>query len=258
MNENVSDGKGASRWRETVWASDVPNSIFAVTVLPSEVLEILVFDLCGWPVPVITTLYSEDDQRMIRLQGGDAQAFNEIVSEWQGPLFGFFLRNTRDEHLSEDLVQETLLRLYRNSWDYLPKGLFKGFLFRIARNLLIDHSRRGVNDVLIRRIQYRAFNGDGDDLDLMQQVPDDLCSPENRAVEREIAVAVGELLFQLPEEQRQTFLLHHYDSLTLSEVADAMETSLPTAKSRLRLAKEKLRNLLVCRGFSEEMFSETQ
>ena len=87
-------------------------------------------------------MYSEDDQRMIRLQEGDSTAFNELVSLWQGPLFGFFIRNTRDEHLSEDLVQETLLRLYRNCWDYLPKGLFKGFLFRIARNLVIDHSRR--------------------------------------------------------------------------------------------------------------------
>jgi DNA-directed RNA polymerase specialized sigma24 family protein len=55
-----------------------------------------------------------------------------------------------------------------------------------------------------------------------------------------------------PEEQRQTFLLHHYQSLTLSEVADAMQTSLPTAKSRLRLVKEKLRHLLVCRGFADE------
>jgi RNA polymerase sigma-70 factor (ECF subfamily) len=42
----------------------------------------------------------------------------------------------------------------------------------------------------------------------------------------------------------------------LSEVADAMETSLPTAKSRLRLAKEKLRHLLTCRGFTEDCFFE--
>ena len=61
-----------------------------------------------------------------------------------------------------------------------------------------------------------------------------------------------ELLDDLPEEQRQTFLMHHFDSLTLAEVADAMHTSLPTAKSRLRLAKEKLRYQLTCRGLAEE------
>ena len=194
---------------------------------------------------------------MIRLQAGDACAFNELVGVWQGPLFGFFLRNLRDQHLAEDLVQETLLRLYRHCWDYLPKGLFKGFLFRIARNLLIDHTRRAVHDVLIRRICGRVTNSDGEDFDLLQQVSVNLVPPIAVALQREVAEAVKELLQQLPEEQRQTFMLHHYDSLTLSEVADAMDTSLPTAKSRLRLAKEKLRHLLTCRGFADEFLSET-
>ena len=203
-------------------------------------------------------MYSEDDQRMIRLQEGDSTAFNELVSLWQGPLFGFFIRNMRDEHLSEDLVQETLLRLYRNCWDYLPRGLFKGFLFRIARNLIIDHSRRTTNDVLIRRVQGRAAGHDGAEFDLMQFIPQECASPLDRAVEREIAAAVQEILQELPEEQRQTFLLHHYESLTLSEVADAMQTSLPTAKSRLRLVKEKLRNILACRGFVDEIISENE
>ncbi len=206
----------------------------------------------------ISSTYSEDDQRMIRMQEGDATAFNELVSLWQGPLFGFFLRNTRDEHLSEDLVQETLLRLYRHCWDYLPKGLFKGFLFRIARNLIIDHSRRTTNDVLIRRVTAGIVRRDGEEFDLLQLIPETTASPFDRAVEREIAAAVRGMLQDLPEEQRQTFLLHHYQSLTLSEVADAMQTSLPTAKSRLRLVREKLRNLLVVRGFVDEIISENE
>ena len=197
-----------------------------------------------------------DDLRMQRLAENDPKAFDEIVREWQRPLFGFFFRNTRDEHLSEDLVQETLLRLFRNSWDYLPRGLFKGFLFRIARNLLIDHSRRAVHDVLIRRIQPRVAEGEDDPPDMMQLVPDDLLSPEGKAIEREISGIIQDLLTQLPDEQRQTFMLHYYDALTLSDVAAAMETNLPTAKSRLRLAREKLKYLLVCKGFPEEYFFE--
>jgi RNA polymerase sigma-70 factor (ECF subfamily) len=193
---------------------------------------------------------------MQRLAENDPLAFEEIVHEWQRPLFGFFLRNTRDEHLSEDLVQETLLRLFRNSWDYLPRGLFKGFLFRIARNLLIDQSRRAVHDVLIRRIQPRASHKDDDPKDITDFVPDDLLSPEGKAIEREIAEIIQDLLIQIPEEQRQTFTLHYYDSLTLSDVAAAMGTNLPTSKSRLRLAREKLKYLLVCRGFPEEYFFE--
>ena len=71
-----------------------------------------------------------------------------------------------------------------------------------------------------------------------------------------MAEVVNDLLNDLPEEQRETFSLHHFNSLTLSEVADAMQTTLPTAKSRLRLAKEKLKYQLSCRGFSEEPASK--
>ena len=206
----------------------------------------------------MSAMYSEDDQRMIRLQAGDSTAFNEMVSLWQGALFGFFMRNMRDEHLSEDLVQETLLRLYRNCWDYIPKGLFKGFLFRIARNLVIDHSHRAIHDVLMHSFRGRNLGRDGEEFDLLQFVPDDSASPFDRAMQQELASAVRKILQELPEEQRQTFLLHHYESLTLSEVADAMHTSLPTAKSRLRLVKEKLKSVLVCRGFGYEFFSENE
>ncbi len=199
--------------------------------------------------------YTEDDQRMIRLQEGDQTAFDDIVAAWQDALYGFFFRRTRDAQRSEDLVQETLLRLYRKAWDYVPTGRFRGWLFRVAHNLLIDSVRRQSNDALIRRVSGTVFR-DGEQTDLLSLMPDDVVSAEARVAESEIADVVSELLEDLPDEQRQTFMLHHFESLTLSEVADAMDTSLPTAKSRLRLAKEKLRYHLTCRGFAEEPVPE--
>jgi RNA polymerase sigma-70 factor (ECF subfamily) len=199
--------------------------------------------------------YNEDDQRMIRLQEGDAGAFDEIVAAWQSPLFGFFFRNTRDVQRSEDLVQETMLRLYRKAWDYIPTGRFRGWLFRVARNLLIDNVRRLSTDALVRKVTV-AKSSDGESVDILDLLPDDVVSADVRVDQQEVAEVVHELLQELPDEQRQTFTLHHFDSLTLSEVADAMETTLPTAKSRLRLAREKLRYQLTCRGFAEETVSE--
>ena len=194
--------------------------------------------------------YNDDDQRMIRLQEGDADAFDEIVVAWQGPLYGFFLKNTRDAQQAEDLVQDTLLRLYRKAWDYLPTGRFKAWLFRIARNLLIDNVRRTRRDALVHRVKSKPI--DGEPVDVLALMPDEIVSPLQRASEQEVCNVVDELLAALPDDQRQTFLLHHFESLSLPEVADVMETSLPTTKSRLRLAREKLRYQLTCRGFAEE------
>ena len=199
--------------------------------------------------------YNADDQRMIRLQEGDQHAFDEIVAEWQSPLYGFFFRNTRDAQRSEDLVQETMLRLFRKAWDYIPTGRFRGWLFRVARNLLIDNVRRQNTDALVRRVT-AAISPDGELTDLLSLLPGDTKSAELRVAEDELADTVREMLVELPEEQRQTFIMHPHHSLTLSEVADAMNTSLPTAKSRLRLAKEKLRYQLSCRGFGDESVSQ--
>jgi RNA polymerase sigma-70 factor (ECF subfamily) len=135
--------------------------------------------------------------------------------------------------------------------------LFKGFLFRIARNLLIDQSRRATNDVLIRSLRSRPFGRDGEELDPLSLVSGVEPSAEDQAIQREVNLAVQAILVTLPEEQRQTFVLHQYQSLTLSEVADAMHTSLPTAKSRLRLAKEKLRHLLTCRGYADDLVDQS-
>ncbi|QDT50925.1 ECF RNA polymerase sigma factor SigW [Symmachiella dynata] len=186
---------------------------------------------------------NNDDRLMIEIQAGNSCAFEELVDCYQAPLIGFFFRNTRDRQMSEDLTQETLLRVYSQSWDYLPMGRFRGWMYRIARNLMIDSIRRQSHDALIRAVQSR----DEDDNALARLVGE-VVSPEDQTHVKELAQIVDNLLQQLPELQRTTFVMHHYAGLTLSEVADATETTTSTAKSRLRLAREKLQEKLLSRG----------
>ncbi len=185
-----------------------------------------------------------DDQLMVRLQTGDSRAFDSLVERYQGQLLGFFFRNTRDRQLSEDLTQETFLRLHNQSWDFLPVGKFRGWLYRLARNLLIDNVRRQSHDALIKAVT----GTEQDEEDGLARLTEEILSPDSHADVREMAAIVDEMLRHLPEEQRLTFLLHHYGGLTLVEVADAMEANVPTTKSRLRLAREKLQEKLRARG----------
>jgi len=174
---------------------------------------------------------------MIRLQNGDQTAFEELVDKYRAPLEGFFTRNLKDRQLAEDLTQETLLKVYDRNWDYLPLGRFRGWMYRIARNLMIDKVRRQSNDVIILARKTRPADRD---LDPLNWIAGERLLPEEAASHQELADMVDGLLRELPEEQRLTFTLHHYCGLTLPEVAGIMETSVPTTKSRLRLAREKL------------------
>ncbi len=185
----------------------------------------------------------DDDQLMIRLQEGDSRAVETLVDRYQQSLINFFFTNTRDRQFSEDLTQETLLRVYDQAWDYLPSGRFRGWMFRIARNLLIDNIRRRSHDALVRSVR-----GTGDESCVLASLAEKIASPQEMADQNELAALVDELLQELPEDQRLTFTLHHFAELTLPEVAEIMHANAATTKSRLRLAREKLREKLSARG----------
>jgi len=187
--------------------------------------------------PVEPHTANDDDELMIRLQSGEHAAFELLVEKYRAPLEGFFNRNLRDRQLAEDLTQETLLKIYNQAWDYLPLGRFRGWMYRIARNLMIDKVRRQSNDVIILARKTRPADRE---LDPLNWIAGERLPPEEAASHHELAEMVDGLLRELPEEQRLTFTLHHYCGLTLPEVARIMETSVPTTKSRLRLAREKL------------------
>lgn len=193
---------------------------------------------------IVSQQLDEDDQLMVRLQEGDPHAFDEIVDRHSGPLYGFFLKNSRDTTLAEDLTQETLLRVYKQFWNYIPVGRFKGWMYRIARNLLIDNVRKRSHDCLVKAVKGKFE----DDTDLVSTVAGDALTPQQEANHGELKVLVDRLLDDLPEEQRLTFTLHHFGGLSLPEIAEVLDTSVPTTKSRLRLAREKLSGWLLERG----------
>jgi RNA polymerase sigma-70 factor, ECF subfamily len=195
---------------------------------------------------------TDDDQLMLRIQEGEHAAFDELVARYEGPLLGFFLRNTRDRHLAEDLAQETFLRIHEKAWDYLPTGRFRGWMFRIARNLRIDAHRRRSHDALLRAFQSSGSAPD----DALLRIVAELLPPAEQASYREVAELLDDLLSQIPEDQRETFTLHHYSGLALAEVAEITETNLATCKSRLRLAREKLSVLMARRGVKPSVSSQ--
>jgi RNA polymerase sigma-70 factor (ECF subfamily) len=121
----------------------------------------------------------EDDELMYLIQVGDRQAFERLVERYQGPLAHFFFRHLRDWQLAEDLTQETLIRVHNTAWDYLPRGCFKGWLFRIARNLMIDSTRRRSHDALVNAFRTQRPQDDTDTF--LERIAGGFILPEDKA-----------------------------------------------------------------------------
>jgi RNA polymerase sigma-70 factor (ECF subfamily) len=191
-----------------------------------------------------------DDDLMIRIQEGDDSAYNELVQRYYGMLFGFFLRNTRDPHQAEDLSQDTFLRIHSQAWEYIPQGKFKSWMFRIGRNIMIDDVRRQNRDALVHTFQSAQHH----DQDQLAQVVEELVLPEDVASMREFSDLLTLCLQDLPPDQRETLTMYYFSGLSLPEIAHILDANLATTKSRLRLAREKLKSALAEHGIKDQEF----
>jgi RNA polymerase sigma-70 factor (ECF subfamily) len=83
-----------------------------------------------------------DERLMLRFQGGDVRAFEELVRRHRTPVFSFLLRLVGDRGRAEDLCQETFLRVVAASERWEPRALFRTWLYAVARNQAFDEGRR--------------------------------------------------------------------------------------------------------------------
>ena len=83
-----------------------------------------------------------DEELMQLCSDGDNQALDHLFRRYQHPIYNYCLRFLRDPTKADDVLQETFLRLYSNRTSWKPMAKFSSWLYRIARNLCVDETRR--------------------------------------------------------------------------------------------------------------------
>lgn len=178
---------------------------------------------------------------MVAFQEGDAEAFDALVGRYQHALTNHFYRMCYDRGIAEDLTQETFLRVVRYRARYRPEATFRTFLFAVARNLFIDHYRS-------RKAAPKAVSADVRVNDEGATIADLIEGREEAAEERlevgELAEKVREATLELPEAQREVFLLVTEQGLKYREVAAVLGVPVGTVKSRVNAALTQLRGRL--------------
>lgn len=177
---------------------------------------------------------------MMAYQRGEAAAFTELVTRHEKPLWSFLRRLTRDDAMAEDLLQETFMRVIHSANSWRPDAKFTTWVYTIARNLSIDSARKQAH----RRA--RSLDGQGPrDEDssprLHERVARSDPDAERVVLNRELALSLERALAQLPEAQREVFLMREVLELPFAEIAKVVDASEATVKSRMRYALERLR-----------------
>ena len=181
-------------------------------------------------------LESESDESLLsRLARQDTTALDALYSRYGRTAFALAYRVLGNPEAAEDAVQEAFLAVWRRAGTYQEvRGSARAWLLTIVRNRAID---------LLRTRESRPKAGPP--LEEVGPLASSNGDPADDALRMVEASQVRAALAALPPEQRQAVELAFFSGLTYPEVAAVMNTPLGTVKSRMRLAMERLRGLLL-------------
>jgi RNA polymerase sigma-70 factor, ECF subfamily len=178
----------------------------------------------------------DDRECIVRYLSGDVEAMDAMVERYRRPLFGFVRSMSGSGADADEIFQETWFRALRSLSRYRSRN-FRAWLFRIARNLLIDRQRKRKPDLSID-----AENADG--VALGSVLPGSDAGPDEVAAALETGRRVGSAVARLPVEQREVFVMRVQSGLTFREIAVIQKVSINTVLARMQYALRKLREEL--------------
>ncbi|MBZ5621869.1 MAG: RNA polymerase sigma factor [Acidobacteriia bacterium] len=172
-----------------------------------------------------------DDDLLIRMRRGDEQAFVSLYRKRQAPLYRFALHMSGSATVAEDITQEVFLALFRDECGYDPdRGTLSGYLFGIARKLVLRHIERGRSDV--------ALETEGDDSAWPELAVHD--DPLVDLTRREGIDALRRAVQALPRRYREVVVLCDLEEVDYRDAAFVLGCPIGTVRSRLHRARALL------------------
>lgn len=186
-----------------------------------------------------------DEALMIRFQSGDRSAFALLVRRHQSPLYNFAVRQLRNPSAAEEVVQDAFVRVVHNAAEFKHASRFSTWLYTITRNLCIDHVRKRSlrNHPSLDEPKHGQSEG-GEGPTLGDRTADGRANVERTAVAGEIRERLLAAVDELPDEQREVFLLREVSNVPFKEIAEIVGVPENTVKSRMRYALERLQAAL--------------
>jgi RNA polymerase sigma-70 factor, ECF subfamily len=179
-----------------------------------------------------------DAELMLRVRSGDHASFSLLLERHRGPVIRFLDRMVQSQAVAEELAQEVFLRVYKSRGTYEPAAKFTTWLFRIATHLGLNWIRDGRNEKGQESLDEQTAEG------TIRQVPDRVRTVEQELVYQAKLREVRGAIESLPAKQRAAVLMHKYEEMEYSEIANVLRCSESAVKSLLFRAYEHLRSRL--------------
>jgi len=184
--------------------------------------------------PVVTEEQQTQEQAWAKAaQQGDQTAFMNIVQAYQKPVYNLCYRMLQDTTAAEDAAQETFLRVYTKIGSYNPNRKFSSWILSIASHYCIDRLRK-------RRFQLVSW----DDISPTRWFTAKEPEPEEYTLTDEWRGDIHQLVSLLPPDYRAVIVLRYWYEMSYDEIAETLNTTISTIKSRLFRARKMMAKIV--------------
>jgi RNA polymerase sigma-70 factor (ECF subfamily) len=183
----------------------------------------------------------EDDALVLALQAGREEAYERLISRFQQPVFNLAYRLLTDTGDASDVTQEVFLKVFRSIGTFRAQSALKTWIYRIAVNE--SHNRR--RWLFRHRHNEVGLEEEFEDSEPRERaIPDAGRSPFERAFDREKHALIEEALTRINPSFREAVVLRDLEDLSYEEIAEILQISIGTVKSRIMRGREALRGQL--------------
>lgn len=163
-----------------------------------------------------------------KIKKGEVNYFEDIINMYDKKLYGYIYNLVKDKHLTEDLLQDTFIKIYKNIHKYDSNKCFSAWIITIARNTVFDYTKK-------KKICTLSLL-DEKDIDVVDNEND----PSDILEGRERLDCIENLVKNLPKKYRDVILLKYFDGLNYVEIAEKLGIATNTVKWQLYQARKLL------------------
>ncbi len=191
------------------------------------------------------------DQLILSAQRGDEKAFNQLVNHWYLRIYNYVFKYCADEEKASDLSQKTFIAVFKNLKKLKDAKSFKPWVYRIATNFCHEEARRVARSKVVT-MDPTGSEDDETRTGFESEAKERMFNPEKTFQQTELEKILFSLLQQIPEDQRSVILMKEYEGFKFHEIAEALNTSENTVKTRLYRGLKALKKMLEEQNITKE------
>jgi len=194
--------------------------------------------MSGKPNPEQNYKILTDEELILKFQKEDINAFNEIVFRYKDRIVNFLFRYTGSREESEDIAQDSFLRLYKSKHLYREIGKFSTWFYTIAINLAKTNLRQK------KKYNAMSINNYDESEEKDYELTADVIAPDESANAANESYYIQKSIDSLNEKFREVIILRDIQDLDYEEIVRITNLPLGTVKSRINRGRECLKEML--------------